>query len=216
MQMRSGTALFLSLFTAPPRSAPRSSPRSPGKRRTSGPAIPRPATTRSPSRTGTPPATVSTRYGSTEVGAGSISALGRWKVAAPAATASATNGAAVGAPSIVSCWIGSPRLSTTATAMRVRAPPPRRSPRRRARAPIRARAGSPAAGRRSRGPARRGAPRTRRASASRHRRAGPGKAGRASTARSGPPSWRACRRRSASAGRSPGCRRTARSSRPKR
>ena len=56
-----------------------------------------------------PPGTVSTRYGSTDVSAGSISALGRWNVAAPAATASATNGAAVGAPSIVSCWIGSPR-----------------------------------------------------------------------------------------------------------
>ena len=198
-----------------PRSAHAPRPRSP---RTSapGPAIPRPATTRPPSRTGTPPATVSTRYGSTDVIAGSISALGRWKLAAPAATASATNGAAVGAPSIVSCWIGSPRESTIATAIRLAAPAPRRSPDRQARAPIRARAGSPAAGRCSRAPARRAARRTRQASASRRLRAAPDTADPVPTARSGPRSWRACRRRSACSGRSRGCRRTGRSSPPRR
>ena len=125
---------------------------------------------------------------------------------------------AVGAPSMQSCWIGSPRWSTTATAMRSaarlrfrdRPVGDRQRPlvlRLRGR---RRRVGHP------RARARRAAIRRRRSSAARRRRAGPRRGSRARSGRAGPRRWPACRRRSACAGRRLGSRRTGRRSRPRR
>src|SRR6185437_13219737 len=96
----------------------------------SPPPTPSPATTCPPSRTGSPPGTPSTGGTTSTASAATArpsgspkraprSPLQQSNRAAAPATACATATPPAGAPSIRSCWIGSPPRSTTATATRI-------------------------------------------------------------------------------------------------